>query len=113
MRKMSKAKLQKILTSRLKLKRPAFRILDLAGMLCGHVISDTFKNKSDLERQRMLRGALEAELGFEGAETIGTLLAYTPDEWEWGSELDPIFDAVANRRPARSGKSRRARALRT
>jgi len=47
----------------------------------GSIISKTFKGKSDRRRQKMIWDALEAGLGTEFYRHVGTLLAYTPQEW--------------------------------
>ena len=85
---MSKAKLQEILTRRLKLKDAKFILERFGTRLNGSVISPTFKGKGDLERQRMIRKALDAEFGDESTRTVGMVLAYTPEEWD--------FDSVPN-----------------
>ena|SRR2546421_9348193 len=80
---MSKEKLRSVLTRRLKLTQPRFAIRKAGRWLNGSVVSDTFKGKTDLERQRMIWDALDAELGTEAARaSVGMLLAYTGDEWD-------------------------------
>jgi acid stress-induced BolA-like protein IbaG/YrbA len=105
--------LQNILANRLKLKEPRFKIRDFGGMLGGSVISNSFRNRNDLERQSMVRGALEAELGLEGARAVGTILAFTPDEWDMGSEFDLMPDGAATGRSGKSRKTRRTSPVRT
>jgi len=78
---MSKVKLQQILTERLGLAHPTFRLEKIGAKLAGSVISETFKGKSERKRLHMLWDALDAELGAGAVQQVGTLLLYTPDEW--------------------------------
>ncbi len=74
-------KLQQILTRRLGLNQPQFKLETIGNKVAGSIISDTFKGKSDRQRQHLIWGALDAELGAESVHQVGTLLAYTPEEW--------------------------------
>ena len=78
---MSHDKLKEILTRRLKLKDPHFR-LEGRGRVSGSVVSATFTGKGDSERQKMIWDALDKEFGSSSVKDVGMLLAYTPDEWE-------------------------------
>ena len=78
---MSKVKLQQLLTKRLELADPVFRLERIGTKLAGSVISETFKGKSSRRRLRMIWDALDAELGAASVHRVGTLLAYTPEEW--------------------------------
>ena len=82
MRSMTKPRLQTLLRNRLKLRSPRFRMRKDGEMVSGSIISETFRGKDDLQRQRMLRRAVEAELGEDANRLVGTLLAYTPEEWD-------------------------------
>jgi acid stress-induced BolA-like protein IbaG/YrbA len=77
----SKVKLQKVLTQRLSLAEPVFRLERIGTKLAGSIISETFKRKSELRRLQMIWDALEAELGPRAVLEVGTLLPYTPEEW--------------------------------
>lgn len=88
MRALTKTRLQEILTRRLKLKAPRFKLEWSGAWWNGSVISDTFRGKGDLQRVRMIHRALEAELGKAGDRAVGMLLAYTPDEWDIDLEFD-------------------------
>jgi acid stress-induced BolA-like protein IbaG/YrbA len=46
------------------------------------VISDTFRGKADSARQQMIWDALESAFGPQAPQHVGTLLAYTNDEWD-------------------------------
>jgi acid stress-induced BolA-like protein IbaG/YrbA len=82
MAKTSKAKLQQVLTKRLRLEEPEFHLEKLSGgKLSGNIVSDTFEEMDDLERQREIWDALEAEFGDDASALVGTLLAYTKAEW--------------------------------
>ena len=81
----TKGKLQGILTRRLGLVDPEFRLQKAGDRLVGNVISVTFKGKRDHERQKLIWEALEAEFGAESPVLVGLLLAYTPDEWNLGA----------------------------
>jgi acid stress-induced BolA-like protein IbaG/YrbA len=77
---MSHEKLKQILTRRLKLKDPQFR-LEGRGRISGSLVSPTFAGKKAHQRQQMIWEALDAELGAASVKEVGMLLAYTPDEW--------------------------------
>ena len=78
---LSKKKVQEILTRRLRLAEPEFRLERDGTWIFGSIISRSFKGKGDYKRQELIRRALEAELGTEASQRVGMLLAYTPDEW--------------------------------
>ena len=79
---MSKVKLQRLLTERLKLRKPIFRLERIGNKLAGSVISETFKSKSSRRRQEMIWDVLDDELGpVESIRQVGTLLTYSPAEW--------------------------------
>jgi acid stress-induced BolA-like protein IbaG/YrbA len=78
---LTKSKLQSILTARLKLKDPQFVLEKNGARIFGSVISSSFKGKGDLQRVRLIRDAVDAELGPDSNRLVGTLLAYTPEEW--------------------------------
>ena len=79
---MRKEEIERILTGKLRLESPRFKLQKVGQKISGHVISDTFARKTDSTRQRMIWDALEHELGPESVRQIGTLLAYTNDEWD-------------------------------
>jgi hypothetical protein len=81
----TKGKLQRILTRRLSLVDPEFRLQKAGDRLVGNIISVTFKGKRDHERQKLIWEALEAEFGTESPVPVGLLLAFTPDEWNLGA----------------------------
>ena len=90
MPKLTKSSLEKTLTKRLALKEPRFKLEKLAGgRLSGSVISDYFSGMKYLERQRKLWAALDAEYGPESVQLVGTLLAYTDEEWDMDLQGDP------------------------
>jgi acid stress-induced BolA-like protein IbaG/YrbA len=78
---MSKVKLQQLLTRRLRLTQPEFRLERIGSKLAGSIISETFKGKSARQRQKMIWDALDAELGAESVHEVGTILTYSPEEW--------------------------------
>ena len=84
---LSKTKLQQILTKKLRLADPQFVLEKVGSKLVGSIISTSFRRKGDFERQQMIWEALESELGSEAARSVGTLLAYTPDEWNVDSQV--------------------------
>ena len=79
---MSKLKVQRVISERLGLDAPRFRLKTEGGMVFGSVISPTFKRMDDLERVRSIRDAIESGLDTASARDVGTILAYTPEEWE-------------------------------
>jgi acid stress-induced BolA-like protein IbaG/YrbA len=78
---MSHEELKEILTRRLKLKDPKFR-LEGKGRISGSLVSATFKGKRAHQRQQMIWDALDEELGTASVKEVGMLLAYAPDEWD-------------------------------
>jgi acid stress-induced BolA-like protein IbaG/YrbA len=79
---MRKIDLQEVLTRRLRLSKPRFKLENFAGKLAGSIISNTFLGKGDSDRQDMIWDALEAEFGPHAVRQFGTLLAYTDAEWD-------------------------------
>ena len=84
---LSKKKLEEILTRRLRLAEPRFKLEREGSMIFGSIISPSFERKGDLERQRLIRRAVEAEFHEDAARLVGTLLAYTPYEWNIGEDI--------------------------
>ena len=95
---MSHDRLKEILTRRLRLKDPYFR-LQGKGRVSGSVVSATFAGKGDSDRQKMIWDALDKELGAASVKEVGMLLAYTPQEWELPLE------GTISRGPARQQKA--------
>lgn len=106
---MATKKLQSILTKRLHLQQPQF-VLELLGRrVIGTLISATFRGKADRQRQKMIWDALEAEFGAESVFVAGTLLAYTPEEWNMdleGAPPRPITPSRMSRRRPGSAKNK-------
>jgi acid stress-induced BolA-like protein IbaG/YrbA len=82
MAKLTKEKLEGVLSKRLSLKAPQYFLEKVGGRLVGDVVSPTFKGKRPHQRQEMIWDALEAEFGPEAVKLVGMLLAYTPGEWD-------------------------------
>ena len=73
---------QSVLAQLLHLETPRFA-LESAGMkVSGSIISPSFRGMRDSERQRRVWDALQAEYGSQSVHRVGTLLAFTPDEWD-------------------------------
>lgn len=51
------------------------------GKVSGNIVSKAFAEKQDTERQRSIWDALTDKFGQDATAKVGTLLAYTPDEW--------------------------------
>lgn len=51
------------------------------GKVSGNVVSVVFAGKDDSKRQRLIWDALDKHFGEAAPQVVGTLLAYTPDEW--------------------------------
>ena len=84
-RKVTQFAVKKVLQDKLELKEPMFRLRTFGGKVIGSIVSVTFRRKSSAQRQRMIWGALETALGRESVHQVGMLLAYTPDEWDFGA----------------------------
>ena len=83
MAKIAQKKLMEVLEKRLKLKDPKFKLERLAGdKLAGSVISDSFMQQTDSERQKKIWEALNDEFGGSATQFVSTLLAYTHAEWD-------------------------------
>jgi acid stress-induced BolA-like protein IbaG/YrbA len=81
------AEIESVLTRRLKLRSPRFKLEPAAGgKVSGSIISDTFRGLGDSERQRRIWDALRAEYGGVSVQRAGTFLAFTPDEWDLDGE---------------------------
>ena len=76
-------KLKDTLTRQLRLRKPRFVLESLpGGKLSGNVISDSFQGLDDVDRQKRIWDALEGALGRDCVRHVGTLLAYTDNEWD-------------------------------
>lgn len=82
------AEIQSVLTRRAKLKAPRFALEAAGSKVSGSIISETFRGMPDSERQRHIWDALGAEYGADCAHRVGTILAFTPDEWDLGDDED-------------------------
>ncbi len=96
----AKKEVQEALKRDLKLKEPLFELECVGTKVSGSVISSTFRGMRDSERQRLIWDALEARYGEESVQRVGSLLAFTPDEWELDEGLDPERCEAAQRKPA-------------
>ena len=74
--------IQDVLTQRLQLRDPRFELEAVGAKVSGSVISESFRGMRDAERQSKLWDALDAEYGAQSVQHVGTLLAFTPDEWQ-------------------------------
>jgi acid stress-induced BolA-like protein IbaG/YrbA len=79
---MRKEQIEKALADGLSLQSPRFKLQKIGAKVSGHIISDTFRGKTDSARQQMIWDALQAALGSNSVRQVGTLLAYTNDEWD-------------------------------
>jgi len=77
----------RVLSNRLSRSDPEYDLEVLSnGKVSSSVIWDSFENTVDLERQRRIWDALDAEYGDKAGQYVGTLLAYTPAEWNVKSD---------------------------
>ena len=101
------AEIEAVLTRRLGLASPRFRLECRGGRVSGLVTSQTFFGLRDHARQAMIWDALDAEYGRESVRRVGSLLAFSPTEWD----LEDVPPAVARRHgrhhPFRAGGERR------
>jgi acid stress-induced BolA-like protein IbaG/YrbA len=78
----AKSRLETSLTKRLKLQAPIFHLEALPDRKwSGSVVSDSFRGVANVDRQRRIWDALDAEFGPKSVAFVGTLLAYTQAEW--------------------------------
>ena len=92
---LTKAGLERLLTTRLRLKAPRFALRSADGKFIGSVISDSFKGRTNRQRQNMMWDALHRALGDRADRRVGMLLPYTDDEWD---------EPLEGMSPARAGK---------
>ena len=59
----------------------------LTGKISGFIVSDEFHGRLDLERQTQFWNSLEQKLG-ERASVVGTVLLFTPEEYEAMTAID-------------------------
>ena len=85
---LTKKKLEEILTKRLRLSHPEFFLKKEGRRIFGSIVSSSFRGKDDLKRLSSIWDALESELGEAAPRQVGTLLAYTPDEWYIDQEIE-------------------------
>ena len=76
------AEIEAVLTRRLGLALPRFRLECRGGRVNGFVTSQTFFGLRDHARQAMIWDALDAEYGPESVRRVGSLLAFSPAEWD-------------------------------
>jgi acid stress-induced BolA-like protein IbaG/YrbA len=86
---LTQARLIALLTDSLKLREPRFVLERQGSMISGSVVSKSFQNKNDLERQQAIRNAVDGTLGVDARRQVGTILAYTPEEWDIDLEAAP------------------------
>jgi acid stress-induced BolA-like protein IbaG/YrbA len=73
--------IERTLTRRLNLKGAEFRLERAGGKVSGMVIAPKFRTMRDAKRQEVIWDALESEFGEQAVRRVGTLLAFTPEEW--------------------------------
>jgi hypothetical protein len=78
---MTPKQVERVLTTRLSLKEPEFRLVRQGPFVNGSIISRTFHRMVDRERLDMIWKALEAEWGAKAKGIVGMILAYSPLEW--------------------------------
>ena len=89
MAKTTSRKLQEILRDRLSLEDAEFHLEKLPdGKFSGSIVSNSFHGVDSVARQRQIWDALEDEFGDRSRDAVGTLLAYTKDEWHVPLEGD-------------------------
>lgn len=76
------SEVQSALARRLCLEFPRFELESAGTKVSGSIISSSFRGMRDSERQRRIWEALQQEYGADSVQRLGTLLAFTPDEWD-------------------------------
>lgn len=92
MLQLTKRRLERILTENIGMKDPEFDIEKFGKLWGGNIISNSFKNKDDHERQDMIWRALRKELNGNAENFVGMLSGLTPLEWSFkqlGEDLPP------------------------
>jgi len=79
--KITQTELKQVLTDRLELASPGFHLENHGGKISGSIVSETFAGWDSLTRQNQVWDALEQEYGGEATMYVGTLLLYSPAEW--------------------------------
>jgi acid stress-induced BolA-like protein IbaG/YrbA len=88
--RLTKQKLEDVLSRGLCLKDPEFHLEKAGNRILGDIISPSFKGKRDHERQQLIWDVLKAEFGMESVRLVGILLAFTPDEWNLGMDSESV-----------------------
>jgi acid stress-induced BolA-like protein IbaG/YrbA len=78
----SVSEIQSVLKRRLQLIDPRFELESVGTKVSGLIIDPSFYGMPDSERQRRIWEALDHEYHAESVRRVGTLLAYTVDEWD-------------------------------
>jgi len=73
--------IETLLTDKLKLHDPVFKLEPAGAKVNGSIISSTFRGLADSERQRRIWDVLDKEYGAESVSRVGSLLAFTLEEW--------------------------------
>lgn len=76
------AEIESVLSRRLKLKSPQYKLESAGSKVSGSIISDSFRGVADSDRQRRIWDALDKEYGAESVHRAGSFLAFTLDEWD-------------------------------
>ena len=79
---MRRLELEEVLARRLKLAAPRFKLHKIGNKLAGSIVSNSFRRKTDSTRQKMIWDAIESEFGSDALAKVGTLLAYSDEEWD-------------------------------
>jgi acid stress-induced BolA-like protein IbaG/YrbA len=82
------SEVKSLLASKLHLKSPRFELESAGAKVSGSIISPSFRGMKDSERQQRIWDALEKVYGSESVHRVGTLLAFTPDEWDLDHDSD-------------------------
>ena len=83
MARLTKSRVEQVLTDGLRLADAVFTLEKSGSRIVGHVVSPTFRGVKPHKRQMNIWDALVAALGTEAFKLVGMILAYTPEEWNF------------------------------
>lgn len=86
---------QSALARRLHLESPRFEMESAGTKVSGSIISPSFRGMRDSERQQRIWEALHQQYGADSVQRVGTLLAFTPDEWDLDDDADAAGSETA------------------
>ena len=104
MAKLTKRRLEQILTEELGLRDVYCELDASGGRIGGHLVSSSFRRMHHQSRHRRIYDALEAEFGPGAEDLIGMIFTYTPEDWQCYKDMrDQELEETPPRRKRKTG----------